>query len=139
MVCRGLILSGLLVLLAGCGGGGDGEHWEVTSSGLKYQDPVKGDGPEAKVGDKVKVHYTGKLAENGRQFDSSVGREPFELRIGFDAVIKGWTEGLQGMKKGGKRRLYIPARLGYGQTGSPPQIPPNADLIFDIEMLDIGK
>ena len=117
-------------------GGGDGKE-VTTKSGLKYVDQKVGDGAEAKEGSKVKVHYTGTL-ENGKKFDSSLDRgEPFELTIGKSRVIKGWTEGLQGMKVGGKRKLIIPPDLGYGADGSPPVIPPNSTLIFEIEMLDV--
>jgi peptidylprolyl isomerase len=113
------------------------EKVTTTASGLKYVDLKVGDGATAKQGSAVKVHYTGTL-ENGKKFDSSLDRnEPFELTIGKTRVIKGWTEGLQGMKVGGKRKLIIPPDLGYGADGSPPVIPPNATLIFEVEMLDV--
>jgi peptidylprolyl isomerase len=110
----------------------------TTKSGLKYADIKVGDGAEAKVGSKVKVHYTGTL-ENGKKFDSSLDRnEPFEVTIGKSRVIKGWTEGLQGMKAGGKRKLVIPPDLGYGAEGTPGgPIPGNATLIFVIEALEV--
>jgi|SRR5262245_3411218 len=110
----------------------------TTASGLKYVDQKVGDGAEAKVGSTVKVHYTGTL-ENGKKFDSSRDRdEPFEVTIGKSRVIKGWTEGLQGMKAGGKRKLIIPPDLGYGKDGTPDgTIPPNATLIFEIEALEV--
>jgi peptidylprolyl isomerase len=108
----------------------------TTSSGLKYVELKLGDGKEAKEGSVVKVHYTGTL-ENGKKFDSSVGKDPFEVTIGKSRVIKGWTEGLQGMKAGGKRKLIIPPDLGYGADGSPPVIPGNAILIFEIEMIEV--
>jgi peptidylprolyl isomerase len=117
----------------------------TTESGLKYQDWTgKGDGAEAKPGDRVSVHYTGWLdngGKKGQQFDSSrkPGRGPYELTIGKTSVIQGWHEGLVGMKVGGKRRLMIPAKLAYGEEGRPPTIPPNADLIFDIELLEIRE
>ncbi len=98
-------------------------------------DEKVGAGAEAKQGSKVKVHYTGKL-KNGEQFDSSVGRDPFELTIGQGQVIAGWEKGLVGMKVGGKRKLVIPSDLGYGDRGSPPKIPGKATLYFDIELLD---
>ena len=98
-------------------------------------DEKVGTGAEAREGSKVKVHYTGKL-KNGEQFDSSVGREPFELTIGQGQVIAGWEKGLVGMKVGGKRKLVIPSDLGYGDRGSPPKIPPKATLYFDIELLE---
>lgn len=110
----------------------------TTKSGLKYVDLKVGDGAEAKDGSKVSVHYTGTL-ENGKKFDSSKDRdEPFDITIGKSRVIKGWTEGLQGMKVGGKRKLIIPADLAYGAGGTPDgAIPPNATIIFEIEMLSV--
>lgn len=115
---------------------GDKDKVVTTKSGLKYIDLKEGTGTEAKLGSKVSVHYTGTL-ENGKKFDSSLDRnEPFDLTIGRTSVIKGWTEGLQGMKVGGKRKLIIKPELGYGERGSPPVIPPNAVLIFVIELLE---
>jgi len=107
----------------------------ATASGLKYVDMVEGTGATPKKGQTVTVHYTGTL-ENGKKFDSSVDRDqPFEFRIGEGAVIKGWDEGLASMKVGGKRKLIIPPALGYGVRGSPPNIPPNSILLFDVELL----
>lgn len=107
---------------------------------LIKEDLTVGTGPEAKTGDAVKVHYTGKLLKNGSTFDSSVGKEPFGFTIGEGQVIKGWDEGVPGMKVGGKRKLTIPSRLAYGDAGSPPKIPPKATLVFEIELLSIeGK
>lgn len=103
------------------------------------EDVAVGTGAEAKDGDKVWVHYTGRLAKNGKEFDSSVGREPFDFEIGKEQVIKGWDQGVVGMKVGGKRKLTIPSKLGYGNAGSPPKIPPKATLVFDIELLSIGN
>lgn len=103
---------------------------------LEKVDEKVGDGPEAKTGDKVKVNYTGKLL-NGKVFDSSVGKAPFEFTIGQGQVIKGWDEGVPGMKVGGKRKLTIPWQLAYGEKGSGDKIPPKAALQFDIELLDI--
>ncbi|WP_020472260.1 FKBP-type peptidyl-prolyl cis-trans isomerase [Zavarzinella formosa] len=109
----------------------------TTASGLKYVDLKVGNGAEAKSGSSVSVHYTGTL-EDGKKFDSSVDRkEPFDLTIGKTAVIKGWTEGLQGMKAGGKRKLIIKPELAYGADGRPPVIPQNATLIFMIELLEV--
>ncbi len=106
---------------------------------LEIVDEKVGDGPEAKSGDKVKVHYTGTLM-NGVEFDSSVGKDPFEFELGKGAVIKGWDEGVVGMKVGGKRKLTIPWDKAYGEAGSPPKIPPKAALKFDVELLGIeGK
>jgi hypothetical protein len=103
---------------------------------LQKVDEVVGTGPEAKKGDKVKVHYTGTLM-NGKQFDSSVGKDPFEFTLGQGAVIKGWDEGVPGMKVGGKRKLTIPWQMAYGENGSGDKIPPKAALKFDVELLEI--
>src|SRR6185436_20953901 len=109
----------------------------TTPSGLKYTDIEAGTGKAAQVGQKAKVHYTGWL-KNGKKFDSSRDRnEPFEFTLGSGMVIKGWDQGVVGMKKGGKRRLTIPSDLGYGKNGSPPKIPPDSTLVFDIELLEI--
>jgi len=107
-----------------------------TDSGLQYWDIRVGLGQVAKAGDKVKVHYTGWLT-TGKKFDSSVGAAPFEFTIGASEVIKGWDEGVAGMKVGGKRQLRIPPELAYGENGHPPQVPPNATLIFDVQLLAI--
>lgn len=104
---------------------------------LIKEDISVGTGPECKEGDKVKVHYTGRLLKTNYMFDSSVGKEPFELTIGAGEVIKGWDQGLPGMKVGGKRKLTIPSKLGYGDTGSPPKIPGKATLVFDVELVAI--
>ena len=110
----------------------------VTKSGLKYWELKKGSGPVAKVGDAVKVHYTGWLTD-GKKFDSSVDRrEPFGFKLGAGMVIKGWDEGVAGMKVGGKRQLRIPPDLGYGARGAGDAIPPNAELVFDVELLAVN-
>jgi FKBP-type peptidyl-prolyl cis-trans isomerase FkpA len=109
---------------------------------LQKIDTVPGTGKEAVAGATVVVNYTGWLydpkapQQHGAQFDSSVGREPFSFRLGSGGVIKGWDDGVQGMKVGGKRTLVIPAAMGYGEDGAGP-IPPNANLIFDVELLDV--
>ncbi len=104
---------------------------------MRYIDLVVGTGRQAELGDTAGVHYTGWL-ENGKQFDSSVDRnEPFSFRVGAGRVIKGWDEGVQGMKVGGKRKLIIPPDLGYGARGAGNVIPPNATLTFDVELLGL--
>lgn len=109
----------------------------TTPSGLKYVDQVVGTGEAAVAGQNVSVHYTGWL-ENGKKFDSSVDRgQPFSFPLGAGRVIKGWDEGVQGMKVGGKRKLTIPSDLGYGSRGAGGVIPPNATLIFDVELLGV--
>jgi len=115
--------------------------FNTTASGLQYEDTVVGEGAEAKAGQNVTVHYTGWLYNNGVQgakFDSSVDRnDPFEFALGAGMVIKGWDEGVQGMKVGGKRTLIIPPELGYGARGAGGVIPPNATLMFDVELLGV--
>jgi FKBP-type peptidyl-prolyl cis-trans isomerase len=107
-------------------------------SGLKYWDVKPGTGPTAASGMNVKVHYTGWLASNGSKFDSSVDRgQPFPFSLGAGQVIKGWDEGVKGMKVGGKRRLEIAPEMGYGSRGAGGVIPPNATLIFDVELLSV--
>lgn len=109
----------------------------TTSSGLKYVDQVIGTGDTAVAGKTASVHYTGWL-ENGKKFDSSVDRgQPFSFPLGAGRVIKGWDEGVQGMKVGGKRKLTVPSDLGYGSRGAGGVIPPNATLIFDVELLGV--
>jgi FKBP-type peptidyl-prolyl cis-trans isomerase len=108
-----------------------------AAGNLKIEDIVEGTGKTAKSGDTVVVHYTGKLA-NGKQFDSSVGRgEPFEFTLGQGKVIQGWDQGIPGMKVGGKRKLIIPSELGYGARGAGADIPPYAELHFEVELLKI--
>lgn len=142
-----LLLSLLLLLILG------GATWadepstpqvatppEVTTpSGLRYQVLTQGEGPEAKSGQKVRVHYTGWLTD-GTKFDSSVDRgDPFEFQLGAGQVIPGWDEGVAGMRPGEKRRLTIPPQLGYGRRGAGRVIPPNATLIFEVELLAAGR
>jgi len=112
-----------------------------TASGLGYVDLVEGTGPQPKPGESVRVHYTGWLYENGVQgakFDSSRDRnDPFEFALGAGMVIRGWDEGVAGMKVGGKRKLTIPPDLGYGSRGAGKAIPPNATLLFEVELLAV--
>jgi peptidylprolyl isomerase len=113
----------------------------TTASGLKITDTTVGTGASPKTGQTCVMHYTGWLYTNGikgKKFDSSVDRgEPFEFPIGTGRVIKGWDEGVASMKVGGKRTLIIPPALGYGERGAGGVIPPNATLMFDVELLDV--
>ena len=110
---------------------------EKTKSGLQYKDILVGTGKEATARKEVHVHYTGELTD-GRQFDSSRDRgEPLEFSLGVGQVIAGWDEGVQGMKVGGRRILVIPPELGYGARGAGGVIPPNATLVFDVELMDV--
>ncbi len=113
----------------------------TTPSGLQYEDTTVGTGAEAVAGKSVRVHYTGWLyadGQAGKKFDSSKDRgQPFGFSLGGGQVIKGWDEGVQGMKVGGTRRLVIPAALGYGARGAGGAIPPNATLLFEVELLAV--
>ena len=114
----------------------------MTSSGLQYEEITVGEGAEAKAGAHVTVHYTGWLQNTdgsvGSKFDSSKDRnDPFQFPLGAGHVIKGWDQGVEGMKVGGARRLIIPASLGYGARGAGGVIPPNATLIFEVELLGV--
>jgi FKBP-type peptidyl-prolyl cis-trans isomerase len=140
---KSLYISSLVAMLVltfslGVGGSMAENIQEVTTpSGLRYVDQVVGTGEVAVAGKTVSVHYTGWL-ENGKKFDSSVDRgQPFSFPLGAGRVIKGWDEGVQGMKMGGKRKLTIPSNLGYGPQGAGGVIPPNAILIFDVELLGV--
>lgn len=109
----------------------------VLKSGLKYIDVTEGKGAAAVSGHDVTVHYTGTFPD-GKKFDSSVDRnEPFTFKLGEGQVIKGWDEGVAGMKIGGKRKLFIPSALGYGKRGAGSVIPPDAELRFDVELLGV--
>ena len=112
-----------------------------TSSGLQYEDVKEGTGASPKKGQTCVMHYTGWLWENGakgKKFDSSVDRgQPFEFPLGEGRVIKGWDEGVATMKVGGKRNLLIPPQLGYGSRGAGGSIPPNATLLFEVELLSV--
>ena len=113
----------------------------TTASGLIVDDKVVGNGTEAMAGNKVQVHYTGWLfygGERGKKFDSSKDRgAPFKFPLGAGHVIKGWDEGVAGMKPGGVRKLIIPSDLGYGARGAGGVIPPNATLVFEVELLGV--
>ena len=113
-------------------------EFSTTTSGLQFQDIKIGNGEEAQKGDLVTVHYTGTF-EDGNKFDSSVDRnKPFEFALGDGMVIKGWDEGIQGMRVGGTRILKIPPDLAYGPDGYAGVIPPNATLIFEVELIDVN-
>jgi len=113
------------------------DNFQVAADGLKISDEVVGTGAEVKSGDTVTVNYIGTL-ENGTKFDSSYDRNtPFTTQIGVGQVIKGWDEGIVGMKVGGKRKLIIPPSLGYGDQGAGNAIPPNSTLVFVIELLSV--
>jgi peptidylprolyl isomerase len=110
----------------------------TTASGLQITDLVVGEGEEATAGRTVSVNYRGTL-QNGKEFDSSYGRGPFSFPLGAGRVIKGWDEGVAGMKVGGKRQLVIPPDLAYGSRGAGGVIPPDATLLFDVELLEVGR
>lgn len=136
----------VMLVIAGClfvGVGFVQEKAVTTKSGLKYVDLKVGTGAEALTGMAVTVHYTGWLYVNGKRgakFDSSVDSgTPFPFTLGDVQLIKGWNEGVAGMKVGGKRELFIPPDLGYGARGEGNVIPPNATLDFEIELLKVGK
>jgi len=138
LIIAALAVAAVLFIILSGGGGSTPGGEVTTTSGLKYIDEVVGTGDSPKPGQNVTVHYTGTL-ENGTKFDSSVDRgQPYPFRIGTGAVIKGWDEGIMTMKPGGKRRLIVPAKLGYGASGNPPKIPPNATLIFEVELLSVN-
>ena len=153
MALNRILIPLVYAVLAGCGGqaedrgaatdgfsaslGVDTTALTRTPSGLRYQELAKGEGKEAAAGKVVLVHYTGWLP-NGEKFDSSRDRsEPFSFTLGAGQVIAGWDEGVAGMKVGGRRKLVIPPDLGYGTAGAPPDIPPGATLVFDVELVDV--
>ncbi|VXC16178.1 FKBP-type peptidyl-prolyl cis-trans isomerase [Massilia sp. 9I] len=137
-----LLGAALSLALAGCKRNEAPQATQAGAVALQKIDTVIGTGQEAVAGSTAVVNYTGWLyepkaeAQHGAQFDSSVGREPFSFQVAGGQVIPGWDEGVQGMKVGGKRTLIVPADKGYGASGAGP-IPPNATLIFDIELLEV--
>ena len=132
-----IAITGVLILSESA----DAQQTVTTPSGLKYIDTKVGTGPSPKTGQTCVMHYTGWLYENGKKgakFDSSVDRgQPFEFKIGMRQVIPGWDEGVATMNVGGKRTLIIPPELGYGVRGAGNVIPPNATLMFDVELLAV--
>ncbi len=141
-----VVLAALVLIVTGPRGGADEAKPDPEpkvvklDSGLKYQDLKVGTGEKAKKGDTVSVHYTGWLAKDKKKFDSSKDRgELFTFPLGAGKVIKGWDEGVAGMKVGGKRKLLIPAKLGNGSRGAGTDIPPDADLIFEVELEKVEK
>jgi len=135
---RWIPLAAIFHISPGAAEMSDSKHaTTTTASGLVIDELVVGTGSEAQSGKRVTVHYTGWLTD-GTKFDSSVDRgEPFVFQLGAGMVIRGWDEGVAGMKVGGKRKLTIPPELGYGARGAGGVIPPNATLVFDVELLGV--
>ncbi len=141
MKATGLMVFAIAIMLAACAPSANPTAQEskvvTTASGLQYEDIVVGTGASPSQGKTVSVHYTGTLT-NGTKFDSSRDKgQPFQFVIGVGQVIKGWDEGVMSMKVGGRRKLTIPPQLGYGARGAGSVIPPNATLVFDVELLDV--
>lgn len=134
------LVIGLFALIMPFMAYGESPKILTTPSGLVYEDLKVGDGATPKKGDTVVVHYIGWLQNNKKKFDSSLDRgQPLNFHLGKGEVIPGWDEGIATMKVGGKRQLIIPASLAYGERGVPGAIPPNATLVFDVELLGIKK
>jgi peptidylprolyl isomerase len=137
VVIVALAAAGAAYLFAPARRSGQAGAEVTTASGLRYVDLVEGTGPSPRPGQSTTVHYTGTL-EDGTKFESSRDKgRPYEFIIGRGNVIKGWDEGVMTMKVGGRRRLVVPAALGYGERGSPPAIPGGATLVFDVELLGV--
>lgn len=133
----------LLALPALALGGGEGEDdqegWVELKKGLRYLDLEVGEGEEARPGMMVQMHYTGWL-EDGTRFQSSLDSgQPFAFQLGRGRVIQGWDKGVVGMREGGRRKLEIPSPLAYGRRGNPPQIPKNANLVFEVELIAVSR
>jgi peptidylprolyl isomerase len=153
LAAGGILAVAVIVILVSRGGGSGGETTSVADTGTKptvevpkgpapdhlvVKDLKAGDGAEAKAGDQVSVQYVGVLYDGGKQFDSSWDRgQPFDFQLGSGQVIPGWDQGVEGMKVGGRRELIIPPNLGYGAQGQPPTIPPNATLVFVIDLVSV--
>jgi peptidylprolyl isomerase len=132
------VAAGVCLLAAGCGS--DDKKPKTTPSGLKYIDHSQGVGEPTKAGDWVEVNYTGTLRADGSKFGSSHdSNEPFVYQIGGREMTEGFDEGVTGLKPGGKRKLIVPARLGYGERGAGGNIPPNSDLVYEVELLRVIK
>ena len=150
----GILAVIVIVILVGRSGDSGDETTSVADAGSKptvavpkgppptqlvVKDLKEGDGAEAKAGDQVSVQYVGVLYDNGEEFDASYDRgQPFAFQLGSGQVIPGWDQGVEGMKVGGRRELVIPPDLAYGQAGQPPTIPPNATLVFVIDLVSVG-
>jgi peptidylprolyl isomerase len=137
LIVVALAVSVVAYVITHRGGGSSGTEVR-TASGLRYTDIVEGTGATPQRGQTVTVNYTGTL-ESGKKFDSSYnpGRQPFEFQLGMTGIIDGWNEGIATMKVGGKRKLVIPSALGYKAEGRLPDIPPNATLVFEVELLGV--
>jgi peptidylprolyl isomerase len=150
----GILAVVVVIVLLAQGGGSSDETTSVADPGSKptvevptgppptqlvVKDLKEGDGEEAKAGDTAGVQYVGVLYDTGKEFDSSWERgQPFPFQLGSGQVIPGWDQGVEGMKVGGRRELIIPPGLAYGKTGQPPTIPPNATLVFVIDLVSVG-